>query len=270
MQIAVDLIGHHSKGSARSRLMFLIRLKFDNERGFVKDHRIKTLSQKYSIASSSVSRHLTRLKREGLVSVCSNGFLSLSNLNSGYNGRRSKMSTVKIHAKMSDAQILKQLYSKVARKKLKNMEFLVNVKSDHEKLRDLDIYPKHFNSEKALIRAEKKYVLKPGISREVNRELTISDSKFAKLFGVSRRFYNQTIKPSISKRCGITIEVRIKEVPNFNPEQARYQNIKPLFVDRGRVFSMRTYYKVREKEITRKGNFYKGDTRKGKVSKIPL
>lgn len=254
MQISTTLIRNHSKGEAKNRILFLIRLKLDNERGFVKDHRLKTLSEKYSISTSSVSRYLNALKQHGLVWVSKNGFLYLANLNRKDNGRKGMISTVKIHAKMSDDQILKQLYSKVVRKKLNDMKFLVNVKSDHEKLRDSDISPTHFKSERALIRAEKKYVLKTGISREVNQELTISDSRIARLFGVSRRFYNQVIKPSIKSRCGITIKVVIKEFPDINPLQAKYSDIRPFFIHNGRVFNMRTYYGVREREVPlRKG-----------------
>lgn len=261
MQIAPELICRNSKGIALRSLVFLIRLKFDNERGFVKDHRIETLSKKFGIPKSTVSRYLIRLKDSGYATVSNNGYLMLPNLNALSGKNKKTLSTVKIHSRMSDQQIIKQLLAKVVRKKLNQMKFLVNVKSDHEKLNSEDVFPKHFNTIKSLIKAEKKYVLRNGLSRKATKELIISDRKIADLFGVSRRHYNQAIKPTMRKGCGITWNVVTKETQH-HAEVYRNQKVPwYTFIHQGKVLKMYTQYEVREREVPRK-NTNKGTRKK--------
>ena len=232
MRVSKELIEQHGLGAGNRPFIFFIMLKRDNPRGFIYRENIKNIPTKHGKAQSTINRYLRYLKYHGLIKVDGKGNLQLKNIQTapriGKNGKliydsflRTK---IKFNQNDTDESIETKLCGLLVRERMKQCEFISNLKEDSVKMHTKGYRLQYFKSVKTLKNIQQLYPKifipeknpnRPNTTQltDYNTKLTLSDATVAKMLRMSEKTYNRTIKKQFIKHRVLNWESRLIQLP---------------------------------------------------------
>ena len=224
MRVSKELIEQHGLGTGNRPFIFFIMLKRDNPRGFIYRENIKNIPTEHGKAQSTINRYLRYLKYHELIKVDGKGNLQLKNIQT--EGMRNSFLRTRIKFNQNDTNesIETKICGLVVRERMKQCEFISNLKEDSVKMHTKGYRLQHFKSVKTLKKIQKKYPKlfpfeknpnRPNTTQltDYNTKLTLSDATVAKMLCMSEKTYNRTIKKQFIKHRVLNWESRLIQLP---------------------------------------------------------